>query len=281
MNSDAEKRFAPHTLSGKTVFVAASAKLLPELVDGLRALGADALPVAVLEAKEIEDKTALDGTIANLNQYDWIVFTSAWGVSFFANRLYKSAQNIVGLPKICAIGPATAAAAGKHGFHITLTADEFTAEGVMKSMEQYHGGVNNLHGLNVLIPRAIEAREFLPAALRSAGCRVDAVPCYQTVRPEPDAELFVRLRNEEPDLIVFTSAKAVRNYLKTASDIVGEAMARSRLHEAVVAAIGPVTASALESEGKIAEITPAGHDVPNLLAAIADYFKINGFIYEK
>jgi len=273
MNSDAEKLFAQGALSGKMVFIAASAKLLPELAEGLRALGADALPVAVLEAKEIEDNAALDRAIANLNQYEWIIFTSAWGVSFFADHLRKSVYNAAGLPKICAIGSATSAAAEKRGFHIALMADEFTAEGVMKSMEQYHGGVKNLSGFGVLIPRALEAREFLPEALRSAGCRVDAIPCYQTVRPEPDAELSVRLMNETPDLIVFTSAKAVQNFLKTAAAVIGETTARMRLHEAVAAVIGPVTAAALESEGKKAEIIPAEHAVPSLLAAIADFFK--------
>ena len=269
-------------LSGKTVFVAASAKLMPELTAGLRALGAETLPVAVLQAEEIEDNTALDRAIANINQYDWIIFTSAWGVSFFAERLArifqgdftaaaKIANGAAGFPKICAIGPATAAAAGKHGFSITLTADEFTAEGVMESMERYHGGRKNLLGLGVLIPRALEAREFLPAALTAAGCRVDAIPCYRTVRPEPDFELSTRLRNETPDLIVFTSTKAMRNFLKTAA--AGETDARRFLRKAAVAVIGPVTAGALESEGKSAEIVPAESTIPSLLAAISGFFQ--------
>ena len=274
MNSGAESQFISGALSGKTVFVAASAKLLPELTAGIRALGADALAVAVLEAKETEDNTALDQAIANLNQYDWIIFTSAWGVSFFAKRLSAKTTNAANVsPKICVIGTATATATEKHGFPVTLIADEFTAEGVMKSMENYHHGRDKLRGLGVLIPRALEAREFLPAALKSAGCRVDAIPCYQTVRPEPGAELSDRLRNETPDLIVFTSAKTVRNFLKTAAAVVGEAAARNYLNMAVAAAIGPITASALELEGKPVEIIPAENTVPALLAAIAVYFK--------
>ena len=276
MNSGAEKRFASGALSGKTAFVAASAKLLPELTDGLRALGAVVLPVAVLEAKEIEDNSALDQAIANLNKYDWIIFTSAWGVSFFAERLiFKQADGAADLSKICVIGPATAEAAEKHGFPITLTADTFTAEGVMQSMERYHGGVENMQGLSVLIPRALEARDFLPEALTAAGCRVDIIPCYQTVRPEPDAELSARLRNETPDLIVFTSAKAMRNCLKTIAAVIGEAAARNCLCEAVAAVIGPITAAALESEGKSAEIIPTESTVPDLLAAVTDYFRID------
>ena len=273
MSSGAENQFVPGALSGKTVFLAASAKLLPELTSGFRALGADVLSVAVLEAKEIENKAALDRAIANINQYDWIIFTSAWGVSFFAKRLSESANGADISPKICAIGPSTAGAAEKHGFRVILTADEFTAEGVMQSLERYHGGMENLRGLGVLIPRALEAREFLPAALAAAGCRVDAIPCYQAVRPEPGAELSARLRNETPDLIVFTSAKAIRNFLKTAADAAGETAARRCLLQTTAAVIGPVTAVALESEGKSAEIIPAESTVPALLTAIAGFFQ--------
>ena len=222
--------------------------------------------------EEVARAAALDRAIANINQYDWIIFTSAWGVSFFAERLPKSRESHT-FPKICAIGPATACAAEKHGFHIALTADEFTAEGVMQSMERYNGGVENLRGLAVLIPRALEAREFLPAALASAGCRVDVIPCYQTISPKPDAGVSARLRNETPDLIVFTSVKAARNFLKTVAAEVGEAVALRRLHEAVVAVIGPVTAGALESKGKSAEIFPAESTVTALLEAIANFWQ--------
>jgi uroporphyrinogen III methyltransferase/synthase len=273
MNSGAENPSVYGVLSGKTAFAAASAKLLPELAAGLRALGANVLPVAVLEAVEIDDNTALDRAIANIEQYDWIIFTSAWGVSFFAKRLARIFKNgAAGLPKICAIGPATAEAAENHDFPITFTADEFTAEGVMQSIERYHGGKENLRGLGILIPRALEAREFLPAALASAGCSVDAIPCYQTIRPEPCAELSARLRSETPDLIVFTSAKAMRNFLKIAADAVGEDASRRRLREAIAAVIGPVTAAALEAEGKPAEIIPAESTVSALLAAISGFY---------
>ena len=278
MNSGAEKQPVSGALSGKTAFAAASAKLLPELAAGLRALGANVLPIAVLEAKEIDNNAALDRAIANINQYDWIIFTSAWGVSFFAKHPASPAKGADGSPKICVIGHATAAAAEKHGFPVTLTADEFTAEGVMYAMEQYHGGVKNLCGVSVLIPRALEAREFLPEALAAAGCRVDTIPCYQTVRPEPDPELSDRLRNETPDFIVFTSAKAVRNFLKTAAEAAGETAAQRFLREAAAAVIGPITARALESEGKSAEIIPAESTVPALLAAIAGYFQNKGML---
>ena len=139
-------------------------------------------------------------------------------------------------------------------------------------MERHHGGVENLRGLDILIPRALEARGFLPAALASAGCRVDTIPCYRAIRPEPDTEISARLRNERPDLIVLTSAAATRNFMKTAAGAVGEKTARRFLSEAIVAAIGPITAAALETEGKSAEIIPSESTVPALLNAITRFY---------
>ena len=40
-----------------------------------------------------------------------------------------------------------------------------------------------LQGLNVLIPRASVARDYLPKALEEAGARVDVVPAYRTALP--------------------------------------------------------------------------------------------------
>ena len=82
-------------------------------------------------------------------------------------------------------------------------------------------------------------------------------------------------------MIVFTSAKAVRNFLKTLAAVVGETAVRNYLHDAVVAAIGKITSAALESEEKSAEIIPVKHTVTDLLAAIADYFFQKQWTFQK
>lgn len=259
-------------LSSKLVLVAASAKLLPELTSRLQTMGADVIPFPVLQARELEDRTVLDQAIMRLGQYDWIIFTSTYGVTFFDRRLRELARYAKDAPKVCAIGPVTGMAAQDCGFSVALAAAKFIAEGVMTSLEQYHGGKANLKGLRILIPRAVEAREFLPEALAAAGCHVDVVPCYQTIRPEPDRDLCARLCMEIPDLIVFTSAKTVRNFLETTADVAGEERACQLLHQAVVAVIGPVTGEAIREHGKVAEIIPAESTAPALCAAIRQFF---------
>ena len=65
----------------------------------------------MIELCPLEDYTALDTAIANLESYDWVIFTSANAVDFFLRRLRiaeKDWRSVRG--RICAIGPATASA---------------------------------------------------------------------------------------------------------------------------------------------------------------------------
>ena len=69
--------------------------------------------------------------------------------------------------------------------------EQFKAEGVFEALTDYLGGTQGLFALNVLIPRAAVARDFLPLALEGAGARVDVVAVYRTIRPQ--AQELVRI----------------------------------------------------------------------------------------
>lgn len=257
-------------LQARTVLLACSDKLMEELAAGVGAMGADVIRFPAIQARELEDTRLLDASIAALPRYAWIIFTSAYAVLFFSRRLQAlhGTPDPASLPKICAIGPATAAAAASCGFPVTLTADTFTAEGVLEALQRYYGSPEGLTQLRLFIPRAREAREFLPEALAAAGNTVDVAPCYETVRPEMDAAILKRLREKRPDLLVFTSASTIRNMVET----LGFKDARELMQNSAVAVIGPVTGKAAESYGKHADIIPETSTVAGLLRAIGDYF---------
>jgi uroporphyrinogen III methyltransferase/synthase len=254
----------------RTILVACSAKKMIELVAGLEAMGGNALPFPVIETQEIEDKQPLDRAIASLHLYTWLVFTSAYAVSFFMRRLKErgTAPGRQALPKICAIGPATAKAVSNFGYDVALVPEQFVAEGVVEALRKFSGGLHSLKGQRFLLPRAKEGRELLPAALSTLGAVVDVVPCYQTVRAELEESVIQRVRATKPDLVVFTSSSTVRNVI----DILGQEDGNRMLLESVVAVIGPVTGSTTESFGKRAEIVPKENTIASLLEAICSYF---------
>jgi len=257
-------------LLNKVVLVACSPKKANSLVAGLKELGGEVLPAPVIEVKEIADKRSFDAALASLREYSWIIFTSSYGAAFFLRRLAQLniSRDLCNLPKICAIGPATAATLRESGLGVELIPDEFVSEGVLKSLAQYYGGLQHLAGRRVLLPRAREARDVLPDALSAAGAQVDVVPCYQTVPAKLEENVERRVQTHSPDLLVFTSSSTVRN-LMTA---LGCELGTKILLEATVAVIGPVTAGTVESLGKRVDIIPRENTVASLVDAIREYY---------
>ena len=252
------------------ILVACSAKKMVELTAGLEKLGGSVLPFPVIEIREIEDKQLMDTAIASLQEYDWIIFTSAYGVEFFMRRIKACAsrEQIQSMPKVCAVGPATAAAVKEFGHEVALVPGQYVGEGVLEALAGYYGGIQNLAGLDVLLPRAQVAREFLPQALARAGVRVDVVPCYCTVQAETDPDTIEELRNSEPDLLVFTSSSTVNNFM----GILGADAGRKMLAESVVAVIGPITAGTAAAFGRRADIVPKENTISSLLEAVREYY---------
>jgi|WetSurMetagenome_2_1015567.scaffolds.fasta_scaffold20231_5 uroporphyrinogen III methyltransferase / synthase len=261
---------ASEPLKNLTILVACSAKKMFELAGGLRALGGTILPFPAIDVQAIEDTHLLDRSLASLREYAWILFTSAYGVRFFMKRLNELAidRDRRSLPKLCAIGPATAAELKEFGCEAALIPEQFQAEGVLDALANYHGGILKLAGKRLLLPRAQEGREVLPETLSAAGAQVDVVPCYKTVRGQIEGDILRRLREKKPDVMVFTSSSAIRNMI----EILGRREGERLLLESTVAVIGPVTGQTAESFGKKAEIVPQENTVPALLEAIRDYY---------
>jgi uroporphyrinogen III methyltransferase / synthase len=258
-------------LLNKTIFAACSSKKMAELSAGLEALGGAVLPLLVIEAKEIEDKKILDAALFSLEKYSWIIFTSAYGVAFFAKRLdeLNIHRDKLSGRNICAVGPATARAMKEHGFDATLIPEEYVAEGVIQALDRRCGGIQKLAGHRILLPRALEAREVLPNALIDAGALVDVVSCYQTQKTELEESIIQQLHAMTPDLIVFTSSSAVKNLLA----ILGQEYGKKLFSNSTVAVLGPIVAKTVESFGKTAEIVPNENTVISLLDKIREYFR--------
>jgi uroporphyrinogen III methyltransferase/synthase len=255
-------------LQNKKILIACSAKKMVELISGLEAMGGTILSLPVLAIQELEDKRTLDEALEFLERYSWIIFTSAYGVTFFAQRLNERGRAVPKSgPKICAVGPPTARAAEECGFEVALVPRKFVAEGIIDALESYYGELNRLSGERILLPRALQARDVLPKALAAAGAEVDVVPCYRTVQGDIDPDAIRALQQFVPDLMVFTSSSAVRNFV----EIAGQDVALRMMREAAVSVIGPITANTVESYGKQPDLVPRENTIASLIEAIRDW----------
>jgi uroporphyrinogen III methyltransferase/synthase len=257
-------------LHGKRALVASSAGKLQELVEGLEELGARALPFPTIELRALQDQSPLDAALAAIEDYSWIIFTSTHGVLFFLSRMKElnySVERRRGI-QVCAVGPSTAAALRDAGIEVSLVPEEYAAEGVLRALAKFHGGLHNLAGKKILLPRAREARDLLPRELEAAGAKTDIVVCYENVLPDVEARSLQAVLAAPPDLLVFTSSSAVNNFIK----LFGEGEGRKLLMRATVAALGGITARTAAAHGKAVEILPGESTIVSLLEAIASYY---------
>jgi uroporphyrinogen III methyltransferase / synthase len=82
---------------------------------------------------------AIVDALLELNSYDWLVFTSANGVTAFFDIFFKRFQDMrdIGGARIAAVGPATAAKLRELHLQVDLTPDEFTAQKMAEAFAKF------------------------------------------------------------------------------------------------------------------------------------------------
>jgi uroporphyrinogen III methyltransferase/synthase len=252
-------------LFGKRIVVTRAKGQADALSARLRALGAEAIEMATIEIRPAADYGPLDRALAQLNAYDWLIFTSANGVRFFLERLDRSAVDLRALrAKICAIGPATRAAVESLHLKVDLMGKDYVAEGLVEAFRPY-----DLASCRVLLPRAAVARDLVPVELAQRGALVDVVEAYRTAVPEGAAEqareIFCAAR--KPDAITFTSSSTVRNFVEVAGV--------AALEGVQAVSIGPVTTRTARELGIQVAAEARVFTTGGLIEAILELFHSN------
>jgi uroporphyrinogen-III synthase len=247
-------------LAGRRVLVTRAAQQAGKLSEGLRALGAEPVEVAVIEIVPPESYEPLDDALRHLDRYDWLILTSANAVRALIERaaalgivLAQSAQL-----KVAAVGAATAEAARHAGFHVAVVPEAYVAESLVESLR------DKVADKRVLLARAAVARDVIPDALQAAGAVVDVLEAYRNVLPEAAPERLHRAVQEGLDAITFTSSSSA-THLAEAARLAGVAWPFAGV---AAVSIGPITSQTLRDLGwePAAEAQPS--DIPGLIAAV-------------
>jgi uroporphyrinogen III methyltransferase/synthase len=243
-------------LFGKRIVVTRASEQAGALASRLSALGAGVVELPTIEIRPPADPAPLDRAIAQLDTYDWLIFTSANGVRFFLDRLDAGENDLRKLrAKICAIGPATRAAVEALHLKVDLMGKEYVAEGMLEAF-----AAHDLAGKRILLPRAAVARDLVPAGLARRGARVDVVEAYRTVPPEHLAAQAREVLESRPDCVTFTSSSTVRNLLLAAG--------AEALRGIAVASIGPITTLTARQLGVEVATQAKVFTVDGLVAAV-------------
>jgi uroporphyrinogen-III synthase len=257
-----------YPLSGKRIVITRPTAQARDMIARLRELGAEPIACPAIAIVPPADYIALDAAIARLDDYDWLVVTSANGVRALLGRmadLGRAATELRQL-RIGAIGPATAQALAEHGLQASFMPTAYVAEAILDE-------IGDVDGQRILLPRADIAREALAVGLRANGARVDEIAAYRTV-PGPGApELVARLRAGEIDAITFTSSSTVRYLLDgLAAAGLERSAAIEQLQHAVVVCIGPITATTAAEEGLRVDVIAREYTGDGLVTALVEWF---------
>ena len=258
--------FDAKPLFGKRIVVTRPREQAADLVEQLEGLGAAVVEAPMIRIVPPEDFAPLDAACAEAGSFDWIVFTSVNGVDYFMRRLQAGPGDIRNLKgvRLCAIGPGTADRLVRHGISADLMPPEYRAEAVLDALR----ATADLAGKRVLLPRADIARELLAEELRKSGATVVEVVAYRSVPVEDDhdggPDVYRMLLDKQIDVITFTSASAVRNFVR----LYGKEQAADLLRTTTVAVIGPVTAEAAGQFGITAAVMPADYTIAGMVARL-------------
>lgn len=218
-------------LVGRRIVLTRPRDQVGELAEALERLGATVLAMPLVDIEPIEDARSLDGALARLEAYRWLVFTSANGVAGLRERL---GENVLpATMRVAAVGPATAEAVRTLGVEAAFVPDRFAAEEIA-------AGLGPLQGVRILLPQADIASPSLAVELRSRGALVDAVAAYRTVAIEPSLHDVSELQRGV-DAIVIASGSAARS--------LGASRVGNLVLGATVVCIGPKTAEAAREVG--------------------------------
>jgi uroporphyrinogen-III synthase len=254
-------------LYGRKIVITRTREQAEETAELLRERGAEPWSCPTIELAPPPDPGRLSEAAEVVATYQVVAFTSANGVERFFEALASAGKDARALApcRVAAIGPATGAALRAKGIRPDIVAKDFRGEALADAIL---AAGKQLGGARVLIPRALEAREVLPEALRAAGMIVDVVPAYET-RPVKRAALQPlkeALGRGRVDAILLTSSSTVTNLCSA----LGED--RELLGRTLLASIGPITTATAKELGLQVGVTAPEYTVPALVGALRTFW---------
>jgi len=241
--------FESRPLFGKRVVVTRAREQASRLGRLLEEAGAQVVEAPTIEIAPPDSFDSLDRAIDD--NWHWLIFTSANGVTSFFERLAakgKDARSLV-TTKIAAVGESTAASLRGRGVSPDLVPDKFQSVALLPLLAQDQNGVRTA------VVRAEEGKDELMEELRRRGGEVHLAVAYRNEAVAPDANELRAI-----DAVTFTSASTVDNFFA--------AVDPASVEGAVIASIGPVTSEAVRRHGRAVDVEAEKATVESLCEAV-------------
>ena len=258
---------AGRPLHGRRVLVTRARQQAEEVHRHLADLGAWVVDIPTIEVRPLRIDASVRDAIGRLDETGLVVFASVNAVEIFFDMLFELHRDARALrnSRLCAIGPETARALELHGLVPELVSGEYTAEGLAETLGNW-----DLSNARILVPRARQNRDGLPAILAKRGAEVEILPVYELACPANASRELRHLVEKDPvDVVTFTSTATVVNF----AGAFEEGGLEKALASTAVACMGPVTADSARRLGMRVDIIAGEYTARGLAQAVAGYFK--------
>jgi len=256
----------PSALAGKRIVITRSSAQSESLAQELAARGAIPVVLPLVTFAEPEDFAPLDAAIVEIQQFDWMILTSAQAVRALVGRGVVLKRSLI-CPevklRIACVGPVSAEAARQAGLPVEYIAETHTGVALAEELGK------RLCGTKVLLPRSDRANPDLPAALKRHGAQVTEVVAYRTLRPAAvDERTLQQITEGAADAVLFFSPSAVQHF----AELFGGGQLRSLQDKLAITAVGPVTANALREAGVGRTVLAADTTAAAVVEALEEHF---------
>lgn len=235
-------------LEGLRILLPGTVKTQKALTESILDLGGIPIPLTVFELKT--EKGSAKDWIGRVEEFDWIVLSSASAVECLLEILRYFKIDLRSLPHIAVSGPSASKALKSIGLYPDYQPNSYTSrdlgEGMLKQLD--------MKDQKVLIPRSSASKSPLPNILEDAGARVEVVTLYANKSLE-----LTQL--PECDVVCFCSPSG----FQPLSPFVEE------LKSITKASIGPVTTKAMKEAGWEVDVEPTVYNAQHLVWALASH----------
>lgn len=153
----------------------------------------------------LEDYSRMDTLLKDIDKYDWLVFTSRYGVQYFFERLFSIGYDVRMLKniQIAAIGASTKDHLRDFGALADLVPKDESSYGLINAFKK-----QAIKHKRVFMPRSDLSDKGLKQALQARGADVTACLAYKNIMAKNLPDLDLRFFDE----IMFTSPSTVRSF---------------------------------------------------------------------
>ena len=268
------------SLSGKRVALL-EARMSAELTTMVERFGGIAYSVPAVRETPVdqpEETTAFVDALC-AGRFALVIFMTGVGASALLREAEKRAQLDAALAALRSAttvcrGPKPVAVLRRQDVQVNITAAEpHTTVEVLQALESVE-----LKGKAIALVHYGERNDAIADGLHARGAALSEICLYEWRLPDdvaPLTRLVGEIIDGKIDAIAITSQIQIRHLFQIAERLgQSTALADALNRKIVVAAVGPVCATALRSFGVIPHVQPSHPKMGPMLVALADYFDL-------